>query len=1257
MKDKLIFGGGGGGSSPSTTDDNLRSEDNAEILLGLCEGPIVGLENGEKSFYINDTPIRNEDNSKNFDNYTLDIKNGDASQNETIKFQQGGVANGHSVGLEIKENTGSNSFVSRNTNSANIDYIDVRIGIGALYGCDDEGSNWSETGKYKIQYKKSTESESEWHTYQNGTLYVYGKTTSTYYKDYRISVERDETEGVYYQVKVTRISGKSSTGSTGYFFTLYFVQYEEVDASTKEFKNTALAHLNIKTSDQVTSLPQMYGVYKLLKIKVPSNYDPETHTYDGMWDGTFKMAWTDNPAWCLYDLIVNDRYGVNAYYQVIPDKWDFYEAGRYCDEMVDDGTGLGKEPRYTFNYLITESQSGPDMLNQIAATFNAIVYEDAMGLVRLFVQDNEKPAVQIYNPTNITSEGFTYSFTDPSSRYNDFTVTFLNPKLNWEEDRRRVTTPYGNENIETFGRIPYDFNAIGCIKESEALRKARFMLIGSLKETMTVSFSTNRSAMNVNLFDTILIADPDMGYSQTGRIKSISQDRSTVYLRDAVFLEDGRSSYEFQIQTSYNVFRCNVINDERGKVRELRLDNSLPNNVDEKAVFTLVAPTVTDEDGTDRPSLYGSPKPFRVMSISENEGDPDQITITALEIHRLKQEEADTGIQLEDESYYTAPNIAVIPHIKDASFNEYFNVKRLENALQIGIELDWESYPYYTGEFEVYSRLKNSDDPNFYLEKVEDGDTIYNHDAGLYEFKILPLNTLGMTPSLETAPIFEFEISDVAAEPPADVTNFLATGNVENIHLTWDKVENAVRYEIRLGENWDTADIIETNVLPSSGLTEEYYYTQVDTENEYCFLIKAVNVAGLYSKYASIAYGKLGAPADVKKFYITPNLDSLRFDWETENENYVQYEVRTGAENWDSATKLFVASGNNQTVLNPGFNADTYFFIKGISRKGIYSQNALWGKIKQNLKQNRNVVLKIDNAAGEINYFVDSEESTSESLTPWYGVSKGLVDYPIESEGSIEIVKAMIDGYANAEHFFPVYIPNDKNEDTIARNWYDSEFFRFGERLKWKDLVWAWNSEEARTTSWLNKDDAVGLGGNIDTYITTAKSPSDYTNYLGLRFNSTTKDVTKTINPRNSYKIEYIDGKYDKGLAIYKAMKLSYNLANFSSTFSVRFKVYLNPSVPNYLKLVRITKSNQSKYIDVYLEDSQLKVLRSDGVSLASHFDNKSYIDYMFIMLTQDADKLYLDYFIEYANIRKRLEVDCQPLATFTRLYFGGRYD
>ena len=1230
----LIFSGGRQ-KNPSVTADNLRNDDNAEIIVGLCEGPIVGLQDGKQSFFIDDTPLKSSTGEDNFEDYNLDIKVGDASQDESISLSLGGVAKGHNIGLELKE---KDYFLVRQTDTANIDYIDVRIGIGSLYESDSKGNVNNATGRFRIEYRKSN--SANWIKYGNADLYVTGKTTSTYVKDYRIAVERDASSGTYYEIRVTRLSEKSSESTSGYFFTMYFSQFEEVDASVKEFKNTAIAHLLIKTSDQVTSLPQLYGIYKLLKIKVPSNYDPELHTYNGLWDGTFKMAWTDNPAWCLYDLIVNDRYGVNAYYPVTADKWDFYEAGRYCDELVDDGRG-GTEPRYTFNYLITESQSGPDMLNYIAATFNAVIYEDGLGLVRLFYEDNKKQAVQIFNPTNITSGGFNYTFSDPSNRYNEFTVTFLNPDLNWREDRRRVTEPYGTANIETYGRIPYDFNAIGCIKESEAIRKTRFKLITSLKETMTVSFATNRAATNINLFDTILIADPDMNYAQSGRIKSISEDRSTIYLRDKVFLEAG-SLYEVNVQTPYSVFTCGVINNEYGSVNELKLDNYLPDDVYEKAVFTL--------SGTD--SIYGAPKPFRVVSISENQGNPDEITIVATEIHRLKQDEADTGVQLEDESdYYNAlPNYSIIPQVLDVNFKEMFNTDRMENSLIIGVNLDWDKYPYYTGEFEVYSRLKDSDNEAWTKRLVENGDTIFDHPSGLYEFKVLPKTTLGLYPSFDSAPIFEFDVSEVAAENPDKVQNFVAEGNIENIKLSWDLSEDAQYYEIRLGEDWDTADIVAETI--SRGVNE-FYYTNVDNDNTYKFMIKAINIAGLYSEYPSIAYGSLSAPKDVKRFYITPNLDSLRFDWQAEEENYVSYEVRTGG-SWDSGTTLFTTMGNNQTVLNPGLDENTYFYIKALSRKGIYSENALIGKIKQNLKQNRNVVLKVDNAKGKLNYYVNSDESYNQNLTEWFGVTKGLVSAPGDT-------KAMSDNYYNAEHFFPIHLPRQSTsgeEDTIARNWYDVEFFRYGQRLTWEDLDWTWDSDEAQSTSWLNEQDAVATGGKIDLLITTAKDKSEYGGYLGLPFNNTTTDLTGEIIPTVEHKVLYSDGKFDKGLLLYKLLKLKYNLVDLPTTFSYRFKVYLNANTPkDKLKLIGLSNAGGSIWMNVYIENNTIEIERSDGVTLRSEFTYRKYLDYLNVMITQKSDKLILDYSVEYDNITNRAEIDCEPLGNYNNLYFGSRYD
>lgn len=1212
--------------SPTIQADNLRSEDSAEMLVGLCEGPIEGLVDGQKSFYMSDTPLVAENGDENFTDYELEILDGDGSIDEPVDLTLGGTALSHSVGVELSR---QGQQVTRYTTTANIDYIDVRVTVNSLYKQSKKGDVKRTSGVFRIETLRSD--QSDWVVFNGTDCTISGKTTSQYVKDYRVPVEKTDKDGATFAVRLTRVSEASSTSGSGFFFNIYWTSYEEVDATERSYPNTALAHLTVKTSEQLSSLPQTYGIYKLLKIKVPSNYDPETHTTTGLWDGTFKVAWTDNPAWCLYDLITNDRYGVNAYYPVTPDKWDFYEAAQYCDEQVSDGRG-GTEPRYTLNILITESQSGPDMLNYIASTFNGIIYEDGTGLVRLAIEDPEKPAVQIFNPTNITSTGFNYTFTDPSQRYNDFTVTFINPSLDWSEDRRNINTPFGDEDQLIYNRIPYNFNATGCITESEAIRRARFKLISCLKETMSVSFTTNRAAMNVNLFDTILIADPNMNYSQTGRIKSISENRSTVYLRDPVFIESS-TAYEFYIQTSHDVFRCGVNVSEYGNVYELELDDTLPENVYEKAVFSLTG-TATD----DQASQFGSPKPFRVMSITEQSGNPDSITIMATEIFRLKQYDADTGEGMMDTDSSTRNSVADIPQVLDVSFKEVYNTDRRENALILGVTLDWDHYPNYTGDFRVFTRLKDSNDP-WTEQTVEDGDTIYGMEAGDYEFRVMPETTLGLYPSFDSAPIFEFTTSESAAPKPEKVQNFAATGNINNIKLTWDVLEDAEFYEIRIGDDWDTGTVIAEQQTGT-----EYYYTDAEADTAYRFMIKGINVAGDYSDYAAVAYGTLNPPKAVKKFWITPNLDSLRFDWVAEDENNVSYEVRAGV-TWESGVTLFTTMGHNQTVLNPGYNEDTMFFIKTVSQKGMYSETALYGKIKQNLKQNRNVILEVNNAEGKLNYFPDSaSETSSKELTPWYGVTHGLTP-------STANTMQMSPRYFNAEHFFPITIPNSKNEDTIARNWYDVSFFRYGKRLKFGDLDWAWDSEEGHSTTWLNAQEVYQYGNGISLWITTQKAASDYSSFLGLRFNDTTKDMTETVSPSTENYIQYRPGKYDDALVLYKKMKLIYTLKDLPTTFSLRFKLLMDANVPADNQLV--TLRGNGIWIKIYMENENIVCERSDGAKMTGSYERERYLDYMNVMITQSDDKIALDYSLEYGNNSNRIEANGTPLGIFTKLYFG----
>lgn len=1199
---KLIFGGGGGGDSPTRTDDNLRSEDSAELLIGVCEGPIKGLENGYKSFFVDETPLQADDDSYNYQEFNLDIRKGEPVE-DPIKLELGGYVRATNVGIELKKDTP----VTRVTQSGEIDYIDVRIAVNRLYYSSDDGTFNSEVS-FRIEYKKV--SDPNWILYQNKPMTIEGKTTSTYMKDYRIAVDRDPETS--YEVRVTKITedGEESADGQGHFINIAFQSFEEVISDEKSFPYTAIAHLNIRTSDQINQMPQFSGIYECMIVKVPSNYDPKERTYEGEWDGTFKLEYTDNPAWCLYDLIMNDEHGVNRYFPVNADKWDFYEAAKYCDELVTDGRG-GFEPRYTLNLTIQDAQSGFEVLQYVASAFNGTIYEDGSNFIRL-TYDRAKEATHLFTKENVGVGGFSYSFSEPSTRFNDITVTFTNSNSNWEEDRRRV---YDQENIDIWGRVTEDFQAVGCIKESEALRRARFRMIGSLTEVMSVNFTTNRVAQNISVFDTILVSDPDMNYSISGRFKSVGEKRTSVTLRDPVFLE-ARADYVCAIQTPTGIVHVEVDVREVGQVYELYFKDYLPDNLPDKAVFSLESPD----------DSKGSPKPFKVLAISESEGEPDKVSITAIEINRNKQYEADNNLDITEIEPSIRPNYNIVPHVLDVSFSEVYVKSTKETQLIITPILDRERYPYYSGSFRVWSR-PNEQNPSYATNHawqegtLHYGDTLINHPSGLYDFVVLPLSTLGTTPNFDTAPVFVHDVTDLS-KPPADVFNFQANGNINNILLTWDKVNDVdlIGYEIRLGDTWEDGEVI------ASFITDTSFYYNSKNPNSQKFMIKAIDAFGVYSLNYTTAWGQLGEPADVKEFYATPNRDTIRFDWVAESENGVEYEVKVG-QSWDSGITLFKTKGMNQTVLNPA-GSERGFMIKAVTPAGVYSKNFRYAQPQLELHQNRNVILEIDNAQDN-----------------WSGVTNGL------ERTNFEDVLAMRDGYYYAEHYFDVNL----NEVTRARNWFETEGFKFGERLTFEDLNYTWGSGEAAQQNWLNTTGLNSVNGEIQAVI-SYQLTSDYLNYIGLSLNNTTEEMNKKFKASLENEVTYSGAKYSNGVVLNKLLNLRYENLNIPSLFSIRCKIKLTNASSDYIKILRLS-GNLNYWIDLSIENGKLILRRSDGVFGSNSFERFDNLEYLSIMITQTNDKIIVDYLPEYANISGRIEINCKPLGAFTKLYLGGRYE
>jgi predicted phage tail protein len=827
-------GAGGGGksgtpASPTRTPDNLRSEDTVEAILAICEGPVYGLARGAKSFYIGDTVLENDDGTKNFEYFDLGERPGlPEGQATVINHRLGGDTTNHSVGVQLSYNVP----VTRQMPDKGIDALDIRLGVAQLYRTDDSGV-FEHTLKIKIEIKKSTESSWSF-PFAQSILELNGKTTSTYVKEIRIPVER--SQDYYWMIRITKLSPQSTTTEIA---DVAWESVQSVFQATKTYPNTATLQIIGKATNQFSSIPTFSSIFKGLLISVPTNYNATTRTYSGVWDGTFKKAYSNNPAWCLYDFLLNDRYGMSSTSPVSVDKYEFYDAGQWCDQLVPDGAG-GTEPRYTLNTLIQEPRSAIEQARFLAGMMNGTVYDNGNGTIVLRVDRNDA-ATHLFTPENISSEGFQYSFTDMTQRYNDIIVSFVNPLTNWDEDRRRV---FDQDSIDTFGRVPYDFVAIGCTKESEALRRAYYKMNTALTETMLVSFKTNRLGLAVQPFDVILISDPDLGYSVSGRIKSLDVGRTTVTLRDSLYLETG-IPYKGYFRTPDGVIERTITTASSGAVTAFNVSPALPANTPDLCTFSIEQAAGVG---------LGAPKPFRVLRISEGDS-PDTVEITGHEVNRNKYADSEAQVVSTPTDYSGMGDPANIPGPTDVQFKEIYS--KSDNKVWTVVTPTFPStYRYYSGDFEVYSRpvIGGTPSGSFVQRTLFYGDTLIGHPTGPHEVKIVPRNTFGQIPPVALVATWShnFASVDEIGIPPTPVNSVEVIPTRTGFYLKWlmnpDQQDYVHHFVIREGATFETSTILADNIR------EFFYLIDPMGKRTYNLYISAVSISFVESDPVAVSF-------------------------------------------------------------------------------------------------------------------------------------------------------------------------------------------------------------------------------------------------------------------------------------------------------------------------------------------------------------------------------------------------------------------
>ncbi|UTA21063.1 host specificity protein J [Enterobacter hormaechei] len=504
MANKITGQKGGSSSSRTPTEqpDDLQSVAKAKILVALGEGEFAGQLTG-KDIYLDGTALENADGSQNFSGVTWEFRSGTQAQ----KYIQGipGTENEISVGTEV---TSATAWTRTFTNTQ-LSAVRLRLKWPSLFKQEDDG----DLVGYSVNYAIDLQTDGgTWQTVLNTS--VTGKTTSGYERSHRIDLPQ---AGSTWTIRLRKITADANSAKIGDTMTLQ--SFTEVIDAKLRYPNTALLYIEFDSSQFNGSIPQISCEPRGRVIRVPDTYDPETRSYSGTWTGAFKWAWTDNPAWIFYDLVVSDRFGLGHRLTAANiDKWTLYQVAQYCDQMVPDGKGGdGTEPRYTCNVYIQDRNDAYTVLRDFAAIFRGMTYWGGDQIVAL--ADMPRDVDYSYTRANVVGGRFTYSSSTTKTRYTTALVSWSDPGNAYADAMEPV---FEQALVARYGFNQLEMTAIGCTRQSEANRKGRWGILTNNKDRV-VSFDVGLDGNIPQPGYIIAVADELLsGKVMGGRISAVN---------------------------------------------------------------------------------------------------------------------------------------------------------------------------------------------------------------------------------------------------------------------------------------------------------------------------------------------------------------------------------------------------------------------------------------------------------------------------------------------------------------------------------------------------------------------------------------------------------------------------------------------------------------------------------------------------------------------------------------------------------------
>jgi predicted phage tail protein len=505
-------GGGGGGSSRAAVEapDSLRSRQNVRVIHALCEGEIEGLVGGHLGIYFDDVPLQNPDVSYNFSNVNIDFRNGTQGQSY-MPFT--GLEAEQSVGVEMKAGVS----IERAISDTDVDAVRVTVSVPQL--SEQNMQNGDTNGSSAVFRLEGRLGTGAWFALC-ADLTITGKTMSRTQFSYYLRIPA--SGGLTRFIRATRISPDSASAAiqNRTFFDAYTLLWDE----KLRYPNTAVCSVAID-AQQFASIPRMSFMLKGIKVLVPINYNPITRVYTGSWSGTFKRAWTDNPAWIWYDMLTNTRYGLGGLLDVaLVDKWSLYNIAQYCDVLVPNGYGA-VEPRFTCNLALTTQQDAWKLVNDMVSVFRSICFWAGGTLTA--IQDAPRSSRYLFNNANVVGGDFSYQSVAADQRYNVAAVTWNDPNQQYKQSVEIVERP---ELIVKWGRIQQsDVVAVGCTSRGQARRLGRWLLFA---ESEVITFAVGADGAIPLPGDIIDIADASRAGARNGG-RLLAGSTTTTLLLDA----------------------------------------------------------------------------------------------------------------------------------------------------------------------------------------------------------------------------------------------------------------------------------------------------------------------------------------------------------------------------------------------------------------------------------------------------------------------------------------------------------------------------------------------------------------------------------------------------------------------------------------------------------------------------------------------------------------------------------------------------